>query len=173
MPLWRQLITWLLLVIFTSQSVLAFSLPQPTTYRYDGVTDRLLLKSADLRHPSLSLAHAPATMSYEYDTLGRRTVAQVRNLAGDLLHTQSWAFDTRDRMVTHTQSQGTVNYTYDTGGLLTSTALVFPPASGLIGYLVLDGRSEAALLGLTIASLALDSLMASVSLATLTARYGI
>jgi RHS repeat-associated protein len=92
-----------------------------TSYTYHPTRDFLLSKSVDPSHPSHVLDHAPSLVEYGYDLLGRRTHASVKNNTGDLLHSQSWAYDNRDRITTHAQPLATLSYTYDAASNLTAT----------------------------------------------------
>jgi RHS repeat-associated protein len=92
-----------------------------TTFAYHSQNDWLMQKSADATHPSLILPHAPKTIRYDYDVIGRRTLAEVKNNLGTVLHTQSWAYDTRDRITATDTPLASLAYTYDASSSLTST----------------------------------------------------
>jgi RHS repeat-associated protein len=92
-----------------------------TQYSYHPTRDHLIRTQADPAHPSLALDHAAAQHEYDYDVLGRRTLARVRNRLGDILHTQSWSYDSRDRITAHLQPLGSVQYSYDAASNLIST----------------------------------------------------
>ena len=97
-----------------------------TRHEYDPLNDRLLSTLADPGHPSLVLSHAPARIDYEYDLLGRRTAATVRNASGVELHRDTWAHDVHSRVVVHDSSTGTLYYAWDRAGNLSGVKSATP-----------------------------------------------
>ncbi|WP_193214050.1 PKD domain-containing protein [Luteolibacter marinus] len=89
-----------------------------TTYDYDPLNDRLLATVADPAHPSLALAHAPARFDFEYDSLGRRTAAMVKNASGTILHQDAWSYDLHSRLLVQASTTGTLRYAWNPSGTL-------------------------------------------------------
>ena len=116
-----------------------------TTHVYHPLTSRLLSKSADPAHPSLTLPHAARSHHFAYDAAGKRTAAEVRNNNGTVLHSQSWAFDNRNRMITHAQHGATLTYAHDADSNLLSTTSSTPGGYGMTySYDALNRLSTAA-----------------------------
>ena len=84
-----------------------------TSYGYEAQTSRLLTVTADPSHPSLSLLHAPASLSYTYDNAGQRLTAATLDTTGAILHQESWTYDLQGRNTSKSTPHGTLDYSYD------------------------------------------------------------
>ena len=93
---------------------------QTTTYTYD-LLNRLKTKAADSAHPSRLLNHARVRLEYDYDDLGLRVTANAFNDSGTLLWGETFGYDNRNRLTSKGSPLGTLSYTYDDAGNLTST----------------------------------------------------
>ena len=87
---------------------------------YDDL-NRLVKETADPTHPSLALEHAPATIDHQYDAAGNRLSSSIQNSTFQILHSTTWTYDTRNRVLTKATDEGTLTYTYDAAGNLAST----------------------------------------------------
>jgi YD repeat-containing protein len=104
-----------------------------TTYTYD-LMNRLTQKRADAGHPSLSFNHAPKTILYGYDNLGRQVSAESRNSGGQVLYQDAWTYDVRGRTTNHASSNGAITYDYDATGNLTLTQSNHPQGGAAVTY---------------------------------------
>lgn len=94
-----------------------------TSYVYDAV-DRLVEIRADPAHPSLSLAHAPARITYAYNDVGQPVMAVVYNAPAhgeQILHAMTMTYDARGRLIEKAADGGTLTYGYDAAGNLKSS----------------------------------------------------
>jgi len=105
-----------------------------TTYTFD-VMNRLTEVDADPVHPSLSLADAPAKITYTYNALDQRLTAQTLNASSQVLYSESLAYDSRNRIISKVPalsslavsssnppngSLSSLTYGYDSSGNLTT-----------------------------------------------------
>ena len=90
-----------------------------TTYLYDSL-DRLVEKQADPTHPSVVNNTGPAFIVYTYDAAGQRTSAATLDITRTVLHQNAWTYDERGRVLSVSNAQGTLTYTYDAANNLTS-----------------------------------------------------
>ena len=91
------------------------------------VLDRRVGKDADPTHPSLTLGHAPATMTYAYNAVGERTAATILTIGGTTICNEALTHDVRNSVLTKLRtlnflgsSSDTLTYTYDSQGYLST-----------------------------------------------------
>lgn len=90
-----------------------------TTYRYDR-RNRLTEIVADPTHPSLALAHAPASIEISYLPDNRPADRTLFNASGDLLHRETFTYDQRGRLIEKATTSGTLTYSWTEDDLLAS-----------------------------------------------------
>jgi len=97
-----------------------------TTFGYDDM-NRLIEETADPTHPSLLLAHAPSRIEHAYDAIGNRLHSSLFTTHSSAAYrTESYTYDTRNRLTTKTVPEGTLQYSYDAAGNLLSTSSANP-----------------------------------------------
>ncbi len=91
-----------------------------TTYSYDdlGLLTEIV---ADPTHPSLSLAHAPARITFTYNADGSKSSSTIFNSSSAVLHTKSMSYDERGRLIEADGTSGKLSYGYFANDLLAST----------------------------------------------------
>jgi RHS repeat-associated protein len=80
--------------------------------------------SYDIVNRPITITYADATMTYQYDTVGRKTRVDDTQFGGTFI---AWAYDNANRLLSETTPQGTINYTYNADSQRTSMIVADRP----------------------------------------------